>query len=543
MSEKLARVMASMGYTGLSQLCNQSVFSIINEVERSISPTKLASIVLEIYGPKEILSNKNKRTSLLEHLEKHDAATLNKILGVDFDENSPWDSLYRTTFNDEKLEKLYKFFSLDFSTVENENQDDSLPTWNFATRVECNYGLFPHQERAAQQIKKFLTKNREKVLLHMPTGSGKTRTAMSISCDFLRNSIENRDHKVIIWLCDTEELCEQASSEFIKAWASLGVGETNLYRLYGSQQVDLNEVNTGFVVCGLQKLNSVSMAQQQAFYSLCRKARLAIFDEAHKAIAHTYKQVVDVIQQVGDAALLGLSATPGRSTFSEEENVRFADFFNRNKVTLEVEGYKNPVDYLLSNKYLSEVTYHDIEYGESSIEVSEKELSILSHGGEPDTSLLKRLGLDQKRNLKILSLALDLIEKNKKIILFAPSVESADGLYALLRFKGIHAGIVTSDTPSDVRRQFISEYKNGSIKILVNFGVLTTGFDAPKTNVAIIARPTNSLTLFSQMVGRATRGAKAKGTEKADVYIIKDTLPGLRDMSKAFSFWDDSWGI
>lgn len=71
--------------------------------------------------------------------------------------------------------------------------------------------------------------------------------------------------------------------------------------------------------------------------------------------------------------------------------------------------------------------------------------------------------------------------------------------------------------------------------------MLTTGFDAPSTNVAIIARPTNSLTLFSQMVGRATRGVAAGGNEFSDVFYIKDTLPGMIDMVKAFSYWDDAW--
>ena len=539
MSERLIRAMASMGYTGLSQICNQSVFSIVNEVELFASPAKLARIILEIYGPKGVLEDSSKRNILLQNINKSEALLLNEQLNLSFDDAEPWGSLQKCSFKNEKLEILYSFFDLEISTEEH----DDLPAWKFRTPAACNYGLFSHQERAAQKVKVFLHRPREKVLLHMPTGSGKTRTAMSVSCDFLRNSIEHREDKVIIWLCDTEELCDQAASEFLNAWSNLGVGETNLYRLYGSQQIDLAEITTGFVVCGLQKLNSVSLNQQNAFYKLCHKAKLIIFDEAHKAIAATYKQAVDVIQQVGDAALLGLSATPGRSTFDKDENVRFAEFFNHNKVSLEVDGYDSPVDYLLDQGYLSNVTYHDIEYKDSDIQVSKKELALLSSGGEPDKSLLKRLGLDQKRNLKILSLAIDLVADNKQIILFAPSVESADGLYALLRFKDINAGLVTSDTPASIRRRSISEYKSGELNVLINFGVLTTGFDAPKTDVAIIARPTNSLTLFSQMVGRATRGVNAGGTDNADVYIIKDTLPGLRDLSRAFTYWDDSWEI
>ena len=100
---------------------------------------------------------------------------------------------------------------------------------------------------------------------------------------------------------------------------------------------------------------------------------------------------------------------------------------------------------------------------------------------------------------------------------------------------------ITGETDTALRRSNIEKYKNGDIKILINYGVLTTGFDAPRTNTAIIARPTNSLTLFSQMVGRATRGIKAGGNKECDIYVINDALPGFRDMAQAFRHWDDAW--
>ncbi len=63
-------------------------------------------------------------------------------------------------------------------------------------------------------LKKYLAQSGSRVLLHMPTGSGKTRTAMSISCDFIRNNIERRLDGLVVWFADTEELCEQAYDEF-----------------------------------------------------------------------------------------------------------------------------------------------------------------------------------------------------------------------------------------------------------------------------------------------------------------------------------------
>lgn len=326
----------------------------------------------------------------------------------------------------------------------------------------------------------------------------------------------------------------------------MGVGETNIYKVYGNSDVALADIKHGFVVCGLQKLNSIRQQNVKSFYSFGRKANLVVFDEAHKVIAPTYQHMVELFQENGKAAILGLSATPGRSTYDHERNLNFAEFFNYQKVTLAVEGFSSPVDYLEKEGYLAKVSYHEIPYEPKDLKFTKSEILALEQGSDISERSLKVLGMEAQRNIKILSLCLEQVALGKKVILFACSVESAEAIFALLRYNNVAAGIVTSNTPEDLRKDTIDRYKEPrskqeELKILVNFGVLTTGFDAPITNVAIIARPTNSLTLFSQMVGRATRGIKAKGNEFSDVYYIKDTLSGMVDMVTAFSHWDDVW--
>ncbi|NYT28022.1 MAG: hypothetical protein H0A76_09100 [Candidatus Thiodubiliella endoseptemdiera] len=78
--------------------------------------------------------------------------------------------------------------------------------------------------------------------------------------------------------------------------------------------------------------------------------------------------------------------------------------------------------------------------------------------------------------------------------------------------------------------------------VICNYAILTTGFDAPKTSVAVIARPTTSLVLYSQMVGRAIRGVKAGGNKKAKIVTVVDkNLGGFGNIAKAFNNWDDVW--
>lgn len=78
--------------------------------------------------------------------------------------------------------------------------------------------------------------------------------------------------------------------------------------------------------------------------------------------------------------------------------------------------------------------------------------------------------------------------------------------------------------------------------MIVNYGVLTTGFDAPKTSSVLITRPTKSLVLYSQMVGRAIRGKLAGGNEEAEIVTVVDTtLPGFGNLAEAFKNWEDVW--
>ena len=101
------------------------------------------------------------------------------------------------------------------------------------------------------------------------------------------------------------------------------------------------------------------------------------------------------------------------------------------------------------------------------------------------------------------------------------------------------AGIVseTVDQGTNNRNSIINRFKDGNLNILLNFGVLTTGFDAPKTNICIIARPISSIVMYSQMVGRILRGPKNTGNYENTLYTIKDNLGhgGYDDLFNSFN--------
>ena len=90
----------------------------------------------------------------------------------------------------------------------------------------------------------------------------------------------------------------------------------------------------------------------------------------------------------------------------------------------------------------------------------------------------------------------------------------------------------------------ISKFKGNlqGTQILCNFGVLTMGFDAPGTSCVIIGRPTKSVVLYSQMVGRALRGSSVGGNDEADIVTVVDTsLEGFGSVAAGFNYWDKKW--
>ncbi|MEH7073824.1 DEAD/DEAH box helicase, partial [Neobacillus drentensis] len=135
-------------------------------------------------------------------------------------------------------------------------------------------------------------------------------------------------------------------------------------------------------------------------------------------------------------------------------------------------------------------------------------------------------------------------KRHKRIIVFAPSVESSEIIATILKLKGYIANSVTGNTDLTLRRSIIDDFRKNDdlIQIICNYGVLTTGFDAPNTSAAVIARPTLSLVLYSQMIGRAIRGKKAGGNSIAEVVTVVDTeLPGFRSVADSFYNWEDVW--
>ena len=404
-----------------------------------------------------------------------------------------------------------------------------------AVTVSPKYPLYPYQRQVLADTIHALSSPERRAVVHLPTGAGKTRIASHTACHLLNE--KDTDESLVFWLAATEELCEQAADQLSEAWTYLGRRNVCIHRYWGSQSLDLRCLSTGFLVTGLAKLRSTACQDNTLLAHLAHCAAGVIFDEAHQAVAKTYSFITEQLCSLRPP-LLGLTATPGRTADLMDADYRLASMFNHKKVSIDPRGYDNPVTYLIQNRYLADPRFVPICFD------SDGAIADPQPGMDYSRDDLDNLGRNQDRTLKIAELAEEAAARHPRTIVFCPSVESAQECNTLLQAKGVGTNVITANTPGEDRRAIIKIFKGDSRKhiVLFNYGVLTTGFDAPRTRCVIIARPTTSLVLYSQMAGRAMRGPRAGGNSKAEIFTVADTnLPGFGSVHASFTNWEELW--
>ncbi len=191
----------------------------------------------------------------------------------------------------------------------------------------------------------------------------------------LADHLRRQEDSLVVWLAFNEELCEQAAGEFEDAWRYLGDRPLPVHRFWGSRRLGLGDVKDGLLVAGLAKLYAATRSSIDFISTIADRTTLAVFDEAHQVTAETYQLVLRLlIDKNPSTALLGLSATPGRTWNDREVDRELADFFHRTKVTLQTPGHASPIDFLVDEGYLARPTFVELRHeptGFTSEELSE----------------------------------------------------------------------------------------------------------------------------------------------------------------------------
>ncbi len=342
------------------------------------------------------------------------------------------------------------------------------------------YILRDYQQKAVDQALEFFKRKRDPAMIVLPTGAGK-----SLVIAELARIAKGR----VLVLAHVKELVEQNHQKYESYDLNAGIYSAGLKRKDKSEKVIFGSIQ------------SVANASDSFFDDFS----LIIIDECHRVGVDQdtqYAQVIKKLQSKNEAlCVLGLTATPYRLglgwiyNFSMSGEVKTHDerFFKYCVFEL-------PLNYMIKNKYLTRPVKVDIP-------VTCYDFSELTESGKMYTLNQVEELLQQQRRLTplIIKNIIDITEnyQRKGVMIFSSTVKHAKEILSYL--PDGDARIILGDTEDDTRDEIINSFKNKEFKYLVNVSVLTTGFDAPHVDVIAILRPTESVSLYQQIIGRGLR--------------------------------------
>ncbi len=416
-------------------------------------------------------------------------------------------------------------FGSEFAGRRNERQEDEFIVPG-AVRLNS---LHSFQEDIRRQLSKVLTEQdeggrRRKAMVELPTGAGKTRVACET---VLRLFISGELKGPVLWIAQSQELCEQAVQTWSYIWRGLGDERPlTVGRLWESNVVHEPDTEFSVVVATDAKLLVI---HEDPEYAWLREAAVVIVDEGHRAgESRMYTRLFEWLGVAGrqwERPLVGLSATPFKGKSPSGTSSLVARFGHKRLSAFD----GNPYEQLADLGILARVQHQVLDGVQVALDANEVREARNQRRVSP--AVLDRIGQDQRR-MAILTNHVMSQDESWSVLVFTPSVLSAQVLAATLRYRGRAAAAVSGQTGRQERRDIIEDFRRGKVQVLTNCDLLIQGFDAPGVRALYIARPTFSPNAYIQMAGRGLRGPGNGG--KAECLIV--------DMADKFGEVDDLLG-
>ena len=359
------------------------------------------------------------------------------------------------------------------------------------------YKLRPYQQEAVDNTLNYFRKKRSPAVIVLPTGAGK-----SLVIAELAKIAKGR----VLVLAHVKELVAQNHLKYESYGLQAGIYSAGLNQKDSKRKVIFGSIQ------------SVANASDSFFNDFT----LLVIDECHRVGLEPDSQYAKVIKRLKlnnkRICILGLTATPYRlglgwiynSAHRGEMKTQELRFFKHCI-------YELPLEYMIKNKYLTPPVKVDIP-------VTSYDFSDLTEGGKSYTMAQLEEVLRQQRRLTplIIKNIVDITDSYKRqgVMIFSSTVKHAQEVMESL--PDGQARLVLGETEVTERDRIIDGFKNREFKYLVNVSVLTTGFDAAHVDVIAILRPTESISLYQQIVGRGLR----LDTGKKDCLVLDYTGMG-----------------
>ncbi|QTF93514.1 DEAD/DEAH box helicase [Halomonas sp. BM-2019] len=353
-----------------------------------------------------------------------------------------------------------------------------------ATPIASPPALRPYQQEAVRRVIEHFRGSDDPAVVVLPTGSGK-----SLVIAELARLARGR----VLVLAHVRELVEQNHAKYAAYGLSADIFSAGLGRKESGRQVVFGSVQS--VVRGLARFDDGDFT-------------LLVIDECHRvspAEDAGYRRVIERLRRANPRLkVLGLTATPyrlGQGFIYHRHHhgmVRGeADCFFQACV------FEQPLRLMVKQGYLAEPTHID-----AAVEGYDFSALTPGAGGLFREEELNRVAAGHRATPGIIAEVIERARDRQGVMLFAASVAHAEEILGYL--PASEAALVTGETPIAERERLIAAFKARELKYLVNVAVLTTGFDAPHVDLIAILRPTESVSLYQQIVGRGLRLSPGK---------------------------------
>lgn len=405
--------------------------------------------------------------------------------------------------------------------------------------------LHDFQEELVEAIRVRLRKRpHERGLLALPTGAGKTRIAIEAITSEVTDRAGHGGY--VLWVAQTDELCEQAVQGWLQVWEAKGPpSRLRVDRLWGGQARSIATAGDGalqVVVSTYQTLQKrLPRLGERSLDSWLLEPAVVVLDEAHHSIAPTYTDLLERLRLTHKETartLLGLTATPFRGD-DQEESRRLALRYGPHRFDHAVFGQDADLYELLQQRDVLARVDHDLLEG-AELELDQDELKYVDTFSVLPSSVESRLARNSNRNVAILD-RIEQLDPTWPVLVFAASVAHAEALAVALAVRGIPARPISALTDRHERVAAIEAFRRGGIRVLTNYNVLATGFDAPALRAVVVARPVWSRGLYQQMIGRGLRGPANGGKERCLLLNVADNLVNY-GKQLAFRHFEHLWG-
>ena len=534
---ELLRALKELSIHDLEQLAGSTIVRAVRGAYKTNRERALAQLVADRYGI-NILKNKEVRRALVDVLSTEEATDICEKLNIKIIGGSPHRTLsdrYSGPFGTSRAQEFVDLFRLPDEFVPKKIEDrrtaESDVSACYNQPLVSKGVLHPYQRRVKDALRRNLEMGIRRMMTQMPTGAGKTVTALEVVVDHLRQPDFNR---IVVWIVDSNELADQALESFSELWRLRGDRPTKAYRYFDEFSANYELCDPGVVFASFSKawsaLQSENMERKDNFLQLCKRASLVIVDEAHTSVAETYEIIISKLKAY-DAYLIGLSATPGRN--DPYQTTELAKMYGQQLVSIADENNNDApdaIEYLRKEQYLASVVFEELESG---IEVSETD----------ENKICSKLAESSDRNLQIVKQIKRAVQENQSTLVFACTKDHVLALTALCRANGIPSGFITGDVPQSERITLLNQFRSNSLKVLINHEILSTGVDLPNVDKLIITRPVGSPILYSQILGRALRGPKNGGNTTNYIISINDNLKNYPNASHVYKSFKNNFSL